>query len=192
MVEVRPAREDDGAALRSVAARAFGDEGPLIARLLDALDAAGHTRVDLVAVDRGTVVGHVRLSRSWVDARERQVEVLVLSPLGVDPAHQQRGIGSALLEAAVAAAGELGAPAVFLEGDPGFYSARGWQPGSRHGFTRPSVRIPEPAFQVVLLPGHQDWMRGALVYGDPFWALDVVGLRDPLLRRLEQVFESGL
>ena len=42
---------------------------------------------------------------------------------------------------------------------------------------RTVVRLPDPAFQVVVLPAHADWMTGALVYCDPFWAHDCVGLR---------------
>ena len=52
------------------------------------------------------------------------------------------------------------------------------------------MRIPEPAFQVVILGGHEEWMTGALVYCEPFWAHDSVGLRDPRLERLEHMFES--
>jgi putative acetyltransferase len=33
-------------------------------------------------------------------------------------------------------------------------------------------------------------MIGRLVYCDPFWALDAVGLRDPLPTEIEQAFES--
>ena len=32
-------------------------------------------------------------------------------------------------------------------------------------------------------------MTGALVYAEPFWEHDCVGLRDPLLSQLEQVFD---
>jgi putative acetyltransferase len=188
-VVVRPQRDTDREAVRRVAAAAFGDEGPLIVDLLDALDAAGHTRADLVATVDGVVVGHVRLSRSWVDARRALVDVLVLSPLSVDPTAQGRGVGTALLAAAVAAARELAVPAVFLEGAPDFYAARGWERGSAHGFVRPSPRIPDPAFQVVVLDAWEPWMSGPLVYGDPFWALDAVGLRDPLLAQVEQAFD---
>ena len=48
-----------------------------------------------------------------------------------------------------------------------------------------SVRIPDAACQVALLPAYEPWMTGALVYCDPFWALDAVGLRDPLLAQWE-------
>jgi putative acetyltransferase len=101
----------------------------------------------------------------------------VLSPLSVASDAQGEGLGTELLAAAVTEAERIGAPAVFLEGDPRFYSTRGWSPARPLGFTKPSVRVPDAAFQVVLLAGHEDWMAGALVYCDPFWALDCVGLR---------------
>lgn len=186
---IRAQADADRPEVRRVAAAAFGDEGPLIVRLLDALDAAGHTRADLVAEVGGAVVGHVRLSRSWVDAREALVDVLVLSPLAVDPAAQGRGVGTGLLAAAVEAARASGAPAVFVEGSPDFYAARGWERGSAHGFGRPSPRIPDAAFQVVRFAAHEPWMTGPLVYCDPFWTLDAVGLRDPLLAQVEQTFD---
>ena len=182
----RAATAEDSAAVLRVVEAAFGDdEGPTVARLVRALDAAGSTRASIVVEsDDDEVVGHVQLSRSWVDAREALVDVLVLSPLSVAPGHQRRGIGAALLAAALAEAERLGAPAVFLEGDPGHSRGRGWSAAGPLGFTAPSVRIPGPAFQVMLLPAYESWMTGALVYCEPFWATDCVGLRDPRLGRL--------
>jgi putative acetyltransferase len=175
---IRPATDADTGAVLRVVEAAFGPaKGPRVARMVTALDDADCTRASLVAELEGDVVGHVQLSRSWVDAREALVDVLVLSPLSVAPDHHGKGIGTALLAAATAEAERLGAPAVFLEGSPAFYGSRGWSPGGEHGFTPPSTRIPAPAFQVVLLTGHEEWMTGALVYCDPFWAHDCVGLR---------------
>ncbi len=190
MTVIRPATGSDREEIRRVVVTAFGDEGSQVDAMVDALDAAGHVRASLVAEVDGRLAGHVMLSHSWLDARERLVDVLVLSPLSVAPTHQGNGLGTALLEGAVAEAGRLGSPAVFLEGDPTFYAARGWRPATGLGFTAPSARIPGPAFQVVLLEAHQSWMTGALVYVDAFWALDCVGLRDPYLGEVEQAFES--
>lgn len=192
MTGVRGASPDDADAVRRVVTAAFEDDGPKVASLVDALVAAGHARASLVAEAEGQVVGHVQLNRSWLDARERLVEVLVLSPLSVAPASQGRGVGTELLSAAVQRAEALGAPAVFLEGDPGFYGKRGFTRGSGHGVVRPSERIPDLAFQVVLLSAHESWMTGALVYCDPFWSLDCVGLREPDLTEIEQRFGRGV
>jgi len=69
-------------------------------------------------------------------------------------------------------------PLVFLEGSPIFYARFGFKAAGPLGFRRPSLRIPEPAFQVVSLPGYEPWMTGTLVYSRVFWDLDCVGLRD--------------
>jgi putative acetyltransferase len=178
VTSVRTATDADHSALLRVVEDAFGpDEGAKVAHLVTALEDAGHVRASLVAEVDGAVVGHVMLSRSWVDAERALVEVVVLSPLSVAPTHHGQGIGGALLAAAVTEAERLGAPVVFLEGDPAYYSTRGWQPAGPLGFTKPSTRIPDAAFQAIVLAGHEEWMSGALVYCDPFWALDCVGLR---------------
>ena len=187
---IRSATPGDRDDVHRVVVTAFGEEGSKVSAVVDALEAAGHVRASLVAEADGRVAGHVMLSHSWLDARDRLVDVLVLSPLSVAPANQGSGLGTALLNAAVAEAERLGAPAVFLEGDPSFYSARGWESGADHGFTPPSARIPGPAFQVQVLQGWRSWMTGALVYVEAFWALDCVGLRDPALGQIEQVFDS--
>jgi putative acetyltransferase len=186
---IRAYRPEDEAVVRQVVTEAFVGHGAEVAALADDLRRT-HARAELVAERDGEVVGHVMLSRSWVDARPALVEVLVLSPLAVAPDHQRRGVGTELVAAAIEQARRLRAPALFLEGDPGYYSPRSFEAATPRGFTRPSPRIPEPAFQVVVLDGHEEWMTGALVYCEPFWTHDTVGLRDPRLQRVEQMFES--
>jgi len=188
-VELRAYRPEDEAGVRAVVTAAFSDRGAEVALLAEELRRT-HALAELVAEAGGEVVGHVLLSRSWVDARPALVEVLVLSPLSVAPAHQGGGVGTALVRAAIDEATRLGAPALFLEGSPTYYGQRGFEPATTRGFARPSVRVPEPGFQVVVLDAHEEWMTGALVYCEPFWSHDCVGLRDPALTQIEQAFES--
>lgn len=191
-MEIRAAGREDRAAIEAVEAAAFEeDRDGRIVRLLRALESTGALRASLVAVDAGSVVGHVALSRSWVDARERLVEVLVLSPLAVAPDRQRQGIGTMLVAAALAEAERRGAPALFLEGDWEYYGRRGFSGGAALGFTAPSPRIPGPAFQVALLPAYETWMSGRLVYCEAFWASDCVGLRDPVLGQVEERLGAG-
>lgn len=176
---VRDLIPHDLPAVRQLLTLAFGDDGQ-VAGLADALMARpDRPGVALVAEKAGAPVGHVQLSRGWVDAPRQLVEVLILSPLGVVPHEQRRGVGKALLDAAVQRAARLGTPAVFLEGNPDYYGPLGWQQASGRGFGRPSVRIPDIAFQVVVLPAWEGWMTGPVVYNDTFWAKDFVGLREP-------------
>ena len=123
--------------------------------------------------------GHVMFTRSLLDAPRRLVEVHVLSPLAAMPGYQKRGIGSALVRKGLKALAMRAVPLVFLEGDPGYYSRFGFAPGGDLGFRKPSLRIPDGAFQAIRLPAHEPWMTGTLVYAEPFWRHDCVGLRDP-------------
>ena len=174
-VRIRAMTAQDADGVRAVVAAAFVDE-PEVVALQDALAARADNH-GWVAEQEGRVVGHVGLTRCWIDAEPRLVEALVLSPLSVAPQAQRRGVGTALVAAAVAGADADGAPAVFLEGDPAYYSRLGWRPAAELGVTPPSTRIPAPAFQCVRLASHEDWMRGAVVYPDTFWAHDCTGLR---------------
>jgi putative acetyltransferase len=177
-VGVRTERPDDQTRIRDVVGQAFGKHD-IVPDLVDALRAspAWIEGLSYVAEVGGEVVGHVLLTRGMLDARERLVDVLVLSPLAVLPVMQGQGIGGTLVRHALAAAEARGESAVFLEGSPVYYPPFGFTPAGRLGFRRPSLRIPEPAFQVVTTSAYQSWMTGTLVYPDVFWRLDCVGLR---------------
>jgi putative acetyltransferase len=186
---IRVSAPADEPAVARVVTAAFGDEhGPVVAQLVDALRAspAWDPALSFVAESTpadggpGQLTGYVLLTRNLLDAPRRLVDVLVLSPLAVRPGQQGRGVGSRLMRHALAAAGARPEPLVFLEGSPDFYARFGFAPGRDRGFRRPSLRIPEPAFMVRPLPGYEPWMTGTLVYADPFWRLDCVGLRDPV------------
>lgn len=163
--------------VRDVVRAAF--DGDQVPRLLDDLrDSAAWLDLSFVAEEDGTVVGHVAYSRAWLDTPDGPVvEVLVLSPLSVRPDRQRHGIGAALVTATLQALADRPEPTVFLEGDPAYYARVGFVAGHTLGFGRPSVHIPEAAFQVVTLPSYDVRLRGALVYPDVFWRHAAVGLR---------------
>ena len=173
---VRAFQPSDAESVRRLLTAAFGRSS--VATLAEELRTSDAHRAALVAKASNEVIGCVQLSRGWLDTPPELVEVLVLSPLGVLPTLHGRGVGAALVRAAIATATELGPPLLFLEGSPRYYPRFGFQPAGPHGFLRPSVRIPEPAFQVIKLPSWQPWMVGALVYPEVFWRHDAVGLRE--------------
>lgn len=176
---IRPEHPADHAIVADLHARAFEDPDRVPA-LVDALRIAPAALppISLVATVDDQVIGHVLLSACRLDAPRRLVDVFTLSPLAVDPGWQRRGVGTALIRAALAAADDSGVPLVFLEGSPDYYAARGFGPAGEIDFRRPSLRIPEPAFQVACLSRYEPWMTGTFVYSDTFWRHDSVGLRD--------------
>lgn len=173
---VRPETEADVPVVEDVVRAAFG--GDEVPRLLAGLrESVAWLGLSYVAEDDGEVVGHVSYSRAWVDARDRVVDVLVLSPVSVRPDRQRRGVGTVLVTETLERMRAREEPIVFLEGDPGYYRRLGFEPAGPWGFTAPSVRIPAPAFQAVRLPSYDADLSGALVYPDVFWRFDSVGLR---------------
>ncbi|MFI5710575.1 GNAT family N-acetyltransferase [Kribbella sp. NPDC051620] len=178
-MELREELAGDGQAVRELHLQAFGGHGGVVSDLVDSLREAGAGSLSLVAERGGRVVGHVMFTSSLLDAPRRLVEVQVLSPLAVRPEFHRHGIGSALVRYGLGILAERAVPLVWLEGDPGYYSRLGFEAGGGLGFRRPSLRIPEGAFQVFRLPEYERWMTGTLVYPDTFWRHDSVGLRSP-------------
>jgi putative acetyltransferase len=181
---IRPTRREDP--VPTVVRAAFGEEGEQIATLWAEVEQSDALRASLVAELDGDVVGHVGLSHAWLDARRELVDVWILAPLSVAPAQQGQGIGTRLVAAAIAQARAGGTPLLFLEGDPGYYGTRGFEPARALGFLPASARTPSPAFQVVRFGGHEGWMTGQVIYRDVWWRHDAAGLRDPLLAQLEE------
>ena len=168
---------DELDAVGALGVAAFDDPmiGDSIAGLHDSW--AWVPELSFVAEQDGALLGHVCYSHAILDAPDRLVEVLVLGPLSVHPDHHRRGIGTHLVSETLAILHSRSEPLVFVEGDPAYYGRFGFGRASDFGFTRPSIRTPLDAFQVVTLPAYEPWMTGALVYPDIFWRFDAVGLR---------------
>jgi putative acetyltransferase len=179
-IEVRAEAPADSPDVHAVVAAAFDDE--TVAELWEDL-ALRPQAASFVAESDGGMVGHVGLSLGWIDARERLVEVGVLSPLSVQPGYQRRGVGRALVAKAIEATDSLGWPVLFLEGDPRYYVRFGFEAAAEHGFTPPSPRVPPAGFQCVLLSTYQSSLTGRVVLPDTFWVHDRVGVRGELLER---------
>jgi putative acetyltransferase len=184
-MEIRPAQQSDQPDIEAAVAAAFEEKADgRVVQMVRALDESAATMVSLVA-DDNAIVGHVQLSTARIDARERLVDALMLTPLSVLPERQRQGIGTRLVREALTVAERMGVAAVFLEGDPQFYGRCGFVPGSSLALLRPSLRIPDPAFQVATLSSYEPWMTGQVVFPDAMWRTDAVGLRDPRLAKVE-------
>ncbi|PZF95847.1 GNAT family N-acetyltransferase [Micromonospora deserti] len=178
-MDLRAEQDHDHDSVLGLHRSAFGEHGNVVAGLVAALRRDDPAALSLVAEEAGEIVGHVMFTHGLLDAPRRLAPVQVLSPLAVHPEHQHRGIGSALVRRGLHLLDGRGVPLVFLEGDPAYYSRLGFRAGGEHGFRKPSLRIPDPAFQVVTLSAYEPWMTGTLVYSATFWDADCVGLRDP-------------
>lgn len=133
--------------------------------LFEALWEAGDVLAELsfTALTGEEVVGHATASKATVAADP----VVAVGPIGVLPDHQRTGIGSALMEALLAAADAAAVPMVVLLGAPGYYSRFGFRPARGLG-----VISPEPewgdAFQARPLSAYTESLAGPFRYAPAF------------------------
>ena len=82
----------------------------------------------LVAERQGKLIGHIMLTKTYVNTSSGQYTALLLSPICVLLEERSQGIGAALIQDSFKRACELGYQAVFLVGDPEYYSRFGFRP----------------------------------------------------------------
>lgn len=165
---VRRERAGDVAAIRALMLAAFaGEDGaePVEAGLVEDLraDVGWLPGLALVVELEGAVVGHVVCTRGFVG----EAAALGLGPIGVLPGLQRRGVGSALMHAALGAADALGEPLVALLGDPGFYTRFGFRAAAELNIC-PPVAAWAPHFQVRTLTAYAPGTAGTFNYAGPF------------------------
>jgi putative acetyltransferase len=140
-VIIREEHPEDREASIEVERAAFGraDEATIVELVRDLQGS-----VALVLEVDGEIGGHVQMSAAHVG----ETEVLALGPIGVVPARQRRGGGSALVAAALEHARTRAAPAVIVLGDPAYYGRRGFEPASRYGLRNPFAGIHGDGFEI--------------------------------------------
>lgn len=163
---LRRATPADLPAIAAIHSAAFGQQAEPDLALALVADGWVIEALSLIVEIDGAPIGHVMCSRGSVDG----VPAPGLGPIGILPAHQRSGAGSALMHASIAAADALGEPLIALLGDPRYYSRFGFVPSRDVG-----VAAPDPAwggyFQVRTLFNHHPSVTGAFTYAAPFEAL---------------------
>lgn len=162
---VRNEEEKDLVAVHAVNASAF--ESPAEANLVDALRKQAYPVVSLVAEDNKTIVGHIMFSPVSLSGHPG-LKIMGLAPMAVTPAHQNKGIGSALVRAGLERCKALGFGAIVVLGHSEYYPRFGFSPSTRFGIGC-EYEAPEEAFMVVeLQPGYLRGKSGTIKYHAAF------------------------
>ncbi|NTF32937.1 GNAT family N-acetyltransferase [Rhizobium skierniewicense] len=115
----------------------------------------------LVARDAdGHVIGTVRLwnVEAGVTREGRPVAALLLGPLAVDCSHEGKGIGSALMRAAITEAANRDHGAILLVGDAPYYERFGFFANQTQHLVMPG---PFERSRFLALELKKDWLDGA-------------------------------
>ena len=162
---IRRTTEHDRSAVRAVHEAAFPTS--LEADLVEALLRKTIPVVSLVAELDAGVVGHILLSPVSLTGNA-QLELMGLAPMAVTPAHQRRGIGSALVREGLSHCRRLGTQAVVVLGHPEYYPRFGFVPASRYSI-RSQYDVPDDAFMIVeLQAGSLKGVSGLIRYDEAF------------------------
>lgn len=135
MTIVRAAAAADGPAIRAVLLSAFPTAAE--ADLVERLEKGGDVVIELIAEKNGTAVGYVLLSRITAVGDEGQLQALGLAPVAVLPDCQGLGIGTDLIDQAIAGARGLGTEIIFVLGDPEYYGRFGFEAAAAAPFASP-------------------------------------------------------
>jgi predicted N-acetyltransferase YhbS len=120
----------------------------------------------LVARDQdGHVIGTVRLwnVEAGVTREGRPAQALLLGPLAVDASHEGKGIGSALMRAAITEAANRGHGAILLVGDAPYYERFGFFAAKTQHLMMPGPFERSRFLALELKAGWLDGVAGMLV-----------------------------
>lgn len=128
--------------------------------------------LSVVAVQGQKIVGHILFSLVSIHTKGGRVPALVLAPMAVAPAYQNRGIGSKLVRHGLKKCLNQGHKVVLVIGHPDYYPRFGFEPATRIGLTLP-ISVPDEAFMVLkLVPGALEGKHGRVRFPPPFDEVD--------------------
>ena len=130
--------------------------------IVRALRRSNRLAVSLVATIDGDIVGHIAMSP--VTIADGSTGWYGLGPLSVEPLYQGRGVGSRLVESALAALRELGGKGCVVLGDPAYYERFGFRAITSLTF----ADVPSEYFLALPLDGEAP--SGTVTYHDSFFA----------------------
>ncbi len=160
-IHIRREQSKDIEAVRRVNLDAFPSEAE--ANLVDALRDAADC-ISLVAETENAIVGHILFSPMQLRGNGSPVLLAGLAPMAVLTSHQKQGIGSALVNAGVAACKEAGVGLIAVLGHPGYYPRFGFSIAATHGLQSPYDVPPEVFMVQALRPGVLEEISGTLEY----------------------------
>jgi len=152
--------------IQKVNAEAFATETE--ADLVDALRDSGCPYLSLVAEVDNEVVGHILFTPVELSGNNNTLKIMGLAPMAVLSKHQNKGIGTGLVQAGLEQCRSLGYDAVVVLGHPAYYPRFGFEPSVKYGI-KSEYDVPDDVFMILeLSPGCLKNHKGVIKYHQAF------------------------
>lgn len=125
--------------------------------------------LDFVAELNGKLAGNIVYTRGrLLDAKGETHGVISFGPIGVLPACQKQGIGSALIRHSLEKAAAMGFAAVCIYGDPRYYHRFGFRCAERHDISNAEGKFAAALMCLELFPGALHGMAGRFIESEAY------------------------
>lgn len=146
MIEIRREESKDRDAVNHLNSIAF-DNGPEAA-LVDELRASCKEYLSFVAVEDGSVIGHILFTPATLEGYS--ITGMGLAPMSVMPSQQRKGIGSELVQYGLEFLRDAGCPFVIVLGHPEYYPRFVFELASKYQLRSQWEGVPDDAFMIVV------------------------------------------
>ncbi|MCG7994507.1 MAG: N-acetyltransferase [Candidatus Thiodiazotropha taylori] len=146
MIEIRKEEAKDREAIHQLNSVAF-DNGPE-AVLVDKLRISCQDYLSFVAVEEGSVIGHILFTPASME--DSSAAGMGLAPMAVLPSHQGEGIGSRLVRYGLEYLRDAGCPFVIVLGHPDYYPRFGFELASKYQIHSQWEGVPDEAFMIAV------------------------------------------
>lgn len=86
-----------------------------------------------VIEDNGEIVGHINYSTGFIESENEKSDAVVLGPIAIRNDHQNKGLGTKLIEYTLSLAEKEDIPYIFVVGDENYYQRFGFISASEYG-----------------------------------------------------------
>lgn len=126
-------------------------------------------QLSLVAEWDDTIVGHIMVTKLFIDQGDKKKETLCMAPVSVHHDFQNLGIGSQLVNEAHRISKAMGFRSIILVGHPNYYPRFGYERGSKYGILFPFEAPDEACLALALVPGGLDDLAGMVDFPAVFF-----------------------
>lgn len=165
-MKIRNEQPSDIKQIWDVNSEAFATESE--AKLVNALRDSGCTFISLVAEIDNHVVGHILFTPVELTGDENRLKLMGLAPMAVLRRHQNKGIGSKLVDAGLDICRSQHYEAVVVLGHPNYYPRFGFVPSVNYSI-KSEYEVPDNVFMILeLVPDCLKGHQGIIKYNDVF------------------------